>query len=609
MNRIISLVFICCSLVCQAQKLSKPISVHFQNQNLEQALNELERDHSFQFSYGSSIIDLHKTAVTYTAVNKSLNDVLIDIIPIKIKTTELGSYIIIQDLKKNNKEKYSYQGRIIDKKSKNAISDASVYVINDQDAAISASNGDYKLNFQNDNRTIHLAVSKLHYRDTIIKIEGDYVGTVDIELEHIPVDLVDYSEADHLRFVQLMAGTEAIEHMKNVNVYQKRFAQFSFLPMLGTNGKLSGKTTNHLSINLLGGYSYSLKGLELGAFANIERQDVDGVQMAGFANIAGHETHGVQMAGFVNLNKRKILGLQMAGFTNIAIDTLKGVQLSGFTNIGPYTTGLQMSGFVNTTWAGSKAEQISGFMNYSKSNTGSQIAGFTNFTLKQHAGVQASGFLNYAGSTKGVQLAGFANLSIRETKGFQAAGFLNVAGTLKGVQLGLINYTDTVASGVSLGLLNFSRRGLFEPEFFISDLTSANVRLKTGTEHFYNVLGFSYFPNGNLIAYGYGLGSRYSYPSGLVRGFEIQGNLVLPESDYAFERIDVLSSLNPFIGFKFHKHLGIFAGPVLNVYASDFYSNSSEQYGYDLVQSPFYESIEGNFGIRMNLGYRLGLSF
>jgi hypothetical protein len=603
------MVGILCSYSAHSQHLSERLTVHFNQTPLKDALEVLQSQADVQFSYGSTIINLHNTPVTYTVKAEKLSVILDAIIPMKVRYTELGSYVIIQDSKKKGKEKYSYSGRVIDAKSKQPISDVSVVVVEEQNAEITASEGDYKLDFKNDDQVVHIAISKRNYRDTIIAIEGNYTGVIDIELEPMPLDLNDYSRADSLRFVRMMAGRKSLEHMKNVQFFQNKLAQFSFLPMAGTNGQLSGKTRNNISVNLLAGYSHSLRGVELAGFANIERRDVEGIQMAGFANIVGRETHGIQLAGFVNVNKRKIIGVQMAGFTNIAVDTLTGLQLSGFTNIGPYTRGVQMSGFVNTTWAGSRAHQFSGFVNYSKSNTGSQSAGFLNFTLKEHVGVQGAGFLNYAGSSRGSQLAGFANVSIGVTKGLQAAGFLNIAGTLKGVQLGIINITDTVAAGVSLGMFNFSRKGVFEPEFYVSESTLTNFRLKTGSDNFYNVLGVSYYPEGELFAFGYGLGNRFSYPSGLIRGFEVQGNVITANAEFKNDRVDVLSTIHPFLGYKIHEHLGVFLGPTLNIYTSNHFNAATSDYGYDLVPDSFYETTDNGWGTKLSLGFRFGIAF
>jgi hypothetical protein len=598
--------------VMSQSHLDKKVSVHADQVALEQVLAGLESDYDFQFSYNSSLIDLHANRVTIHLEDVPLSVVLDKLIPFEAKYVVRGSYLIIQDQKKQSRHKHRYRGQIYDSKSKKPLNGVSVYTLNSMDADLTNDGGAFDLGFKEDHKTVQLAFSRENYKDTIIQIEGSYTGRIDISMEPLyDSTLFDNknSAADSLSFVRFMAGRQSISHMKNVQFFQEKNAQVSFLPFLGSNKLFSGKTKNHVSLNVLAGYSHSISGVEVGGFANIVRQDVHGLQIAGFGNVVGRETKGIQVAGGFNVNKRKVEGIQLAGFMNTVVDTFVGFQGSGFVNVGPYTKGVQLSGFVNTTWAGSEALQCSGFMNYTKSNSGAQFTGFVNFALKEHVGIQASGFLNYAGSSQGVQMAGLTNISVGVTKGLQIASLLNVAQKLNGVQIGMINLCDTVESGVSIGLLNIVRKGVFEPELYYSDFGPYNFRLKTGTNQFYNILGLAFQEELELLLLGYGLGSRYIYDNNVVRGVELQSNWVLNPVDARPQQLNLLNSFYPFIGYKFHKHLALSGGPVVNIYVNRYKGADPLEYGYPILKMPFYNVTDQGTNVQMSIGYRVGLSF
>ncbi len=93
--------------------------------------------------------------------------------------------------------------------------------------------------------------------------------------------------------------------------------------------------------------------------------------------------------------------------------------------------------------------------------------GFINGSSMDSAGFSLGLILNYSDSYKGVHWAcvnytqknfsgwqgGFVNYTNQYFKGFQS-GFLNYARKMTGLQLGLMNFAETVDSGLQIGLLN-----------------------------------------------------------------------------------------------------------------------------------------------------------
>src|SRR5690606_4996829 len=73
---------------------------------------------------------------------------------------------------------------------------------------------------------------------------------------------------------------------------------------------------NRFSLNLAGGYTAGVDGVEFGGLFNINKRDAKYFQLAGIFNLVGGN----------------VIGVQLAGVSNQALDTVKGVQISGFIN-------------------------------------------------------------------------------------------------------------------------------------------------------------------------------------------------------------------------------------------------------------------------------------
>lgn len=152
--------------------------------------------------------------------------------------------------------------------------------------------------------------------------------------------------------------------------------RFGIFPGLSTQGAADVRTTSNFSLNLWGGRTGSVNGIELGSLFNIDKGNVQFVQAAGLFNSVGGNTQGVQAAGIFNM-------------------------------VGGNGSGVQTSGIHNHA---------------AKNFTGIQAAGISNFTGKTVKGVQVAGIVNYAKHVKGLQI-----------------GLINIADTSEGFHIGLIN--------------------------------------------------------------------------------------------------------------------------------------------------------------------------
>lgn len=138
----------------------------------------------------------------------------------------------------------------------------------------------------------------------------------------------------------------------------KKFINLSVMGMLSTNGELTDKTTNNVSLGIFWNNLYNLHGFSFALFSTIEHES-NGLLVGGFNY--PKLMNGVQIGLSNGANKAK--GVQI-GFANGA-EELSGVQIGGV-NMTKKAHGLQL-GMINIREAESKGLQI-GLVNSAHSN-------------------------------------------------------------------------------------------------------------------------------------------------------------------------------------------------------------------------------------------------
>lgn len=126
--------------------------------------------------------------------------------------------------------------------------------------------------------------------------------------------------------------------------HEKDF-QVSFIAPFGTNGTQSHLTTNKVSFNILGGYSYGNTAFEFGGLYNVNTHLTKGFQFAGIANYSGNIQNATQFAGIANIAASGSTPFQFAGIVNVA-DEVTGLQFAGIANIAKRVKGVQF-GLIN----------------------------------------------------------------------------------------------------------------------------------------------------------------------------------------------------------------------------------------------------------------------
>ncbi|WP_205514696.1 hypothetical protein [Longitalea arenae] len=298
--------------------------------------------------------------------------------------------------------------------------------------------------------------------------------------------------------------------------------RIAFVPGLSTQGKNDKFTSSNFSLNILGGVTGSVKGLELGGLFNIDKMNMMGVQAAGYFNVTGSDVNGLQLAGWFNSAKGNLTGIQYGGLVNYVKQDTRGLQTAGIYN----QTGGQLSG--------------------------GQMAGIANYT--RH-------------SLTGLQLAGIVNVNNSTTKGAQLAGLVNYTKNLKGFQLGLINIADT-SSGFSLGLINIVKKGYHKITISTNEVLNFNLAIKSGNRKLYNILmaGINAGNDEKSFSYGFGIGHEIKTTKWLTVNPELTTQyLYLGNWNY----LNQLSKLQVLGTVKLAKGISLFGGPSFAVYYSD----------------------------------------
>lgn len=274
-----------------------------------------------------------------------------------------------------------------------------------------------------------------------------------------------------------------------------------------------------------------------------------------------YETNGAMLS--LGGNETEFLrGAQVSGVYNIAQQNVVGGQVSNIFNYADNLVGGQAANIVN----------IAGKL------TGVQAANIANVAIGSGRGIQLSNIVNVAAADfKGVQVANCVNVAVKDFMGLQAATIGNfAAGNVKGVQVGFINICKGDCD-FQLGLINYSRNGIFEIGGSYTTNERVRVSLNSGSKYLYSILGAYIDPDnfsqkGTDIKTGtffLGLGTRLEIWK-FNFDFEVLANEVFfVNTEKGIDnkkRVETewYPTTRLSVGFKPVKHLRLFAGAALS---------------------------------------------
>ncbi|UKN01078.1 STN domain-containing protein [Paracrocinitomix mangrovi] len=554
------------------------VNIDIKNQTVKSILITIEEKTAVSFTYSPDMIDVQKV-VSLSIQNKTIRQGLQMIFGDGVRFKEVGNHIILlknetkEDIKALLKEDldYIFIGVITDKSTGKPIKEASIYEIEDRNATLSDDLGFYSLTVPATHEVVSLYIKKKGYREKVIVLKGDGKEKLlnDIALDPIMADVslmtgksvsrVPQNINDRAISGQLVSD-ETYLHGENLDeIDETRWAQVSLVPSvsIGSNLSTNALINNHFSLNVLGGYSKGVKGVEIGGLFNLNKENVTGLQIGGIANLVGGDVTGFQVGGLANLLQGNATGAQIAGISTIMKRDLKGLQLAGVSAIvrGGFE-GAQISGVSNITWKSSRGAQISGVFNMVKDSLyGGQISGVSNFS---------NGGVNF------LQIAGVSNFA-HKNYGLQIASIQNFTRENNGLQIGLFN-SSIRGKGVAIGLFNFVKEGYHKTEISANEIFPINVIFKTGTQRLYNTYNFgARFGNKRAYAMGLGFGSYFNLTKNekLKLSLDLSGQLVF-ENDFKAVEFAQLYKVSTTIDYQLAKWVTVFAGPSFNLNMQQF---------------------------------------
>lgn len=618
----ISFILLCNATSAQRKSsfLERSVSITFTNEHLDAALKKLSGQAGFTFSYKSSIVDREKI-ISYSFVNKTVRQVLDELLQGKMEYKERGRYIILTRKpapKTSLKSAAKVSGYVIDESTGERLGNVSVYDPVSLSSAITDAEGYFEIEIKKPTSDdIRLAINKRNYADTLVVVpsrDGKLVN-IPMRINRDKLNSVVDSVGNKLKRVWMATKNATIQavNMENIDDTIHRKFQLSFVPFVGTNGALSGNVINDFSLNILGGYSLGVRRFEFAGLFNTVRGDM----------------HGAQFAGWFNASLAKNKGMQFAGLANMAVDSSTGPQFAGLVNVNfGHTRSLQMAGLGNYNHGDSKGIQFAGLLNFSLGvQQGPHFAGLFNFAVRDAGPVQVAGLFNFtAGNMRGVQLGGLFNYSNEQFHGVQIAGLFNVspkyahglqlaplnfATHVNGSQIGVINVAKSI-KGMPVGILSIVGDGYHKIEISADEIFYTNVAFRTGVRKFYNIITAGANPatfekDSTLWSFGYGVGTAPRINDKLFLNFDITSQQIVHGNN-----VDHLNLLNKFfvgVDFQVAKSLSITTGFTLNAHIKDKDASVSDITA-DYRPSILYERDMGSKReLAMWIGGKIGVRF
>lgn len=537
------------------QNLSKRLSFDIRQEKVSTVLAKMSKAGDFYFAYNGALFS-QDSLVNLNVRNAPVRDVLDQMFNGKVDYKENAEYIILRyavnhlTIEPENittaENLYMISGYVVDTQTGKKVKQASVYEKRLLQSTLTDNDGYFRLRFKGDHKEVILNASKETYRDTAL------VFLADITIKPESYDDPDKEKGTMFsnaiedlgigRF--FISSAQRIQNLNIPNFFANTPFQASLTPGLSSHGMMSSRVINKVSLNVIGGYTAGVDGVEFAGAFNLTKGNVKKAQVAGIFNTVGGDVDGTQFAGLHNDVRGQLKGVQAAGLLNIVKGDVNGVQFAGMANI------------------------VSGNMK------GFQAAGLTNIVSAETKGVQIAGLGNVnSRNSVGVAIAGLANITSKTSSGLQLAGLFNATKKNTGFQIALVNLADS-SSGTSLGLLNFIGNGYHKISISANEEINTNIALKTGNAKLYSIIlaGYNFSDTAKLATLGIGFGHDFIFNKRLSLAPELLFQYLYPGNwDYS----NSLTKFQLNLQIQVFKGFTIFGGPSYSYYNSDAPAGSS----------------------------------
>ncbi|RZJ90651.1 MAG: hypothetical protein EOO20_07525 [Chryseobacterium sp.] len=578
MKRIVIIIFfanLLCNTIANAQSiLGRKVSLDIEQQKLGVVMTLLEEKGAFRFSFNSNILPVD-SVVTVKANNLTIAETLEKLLTDRFEYRQSGNFVIIRyaplELKLlileavGTPEVYTVKGQIVDKRTEQPISEASVYEKFLLVSEISDGNGFFVMRLKKITQPISLTISKENYKSTTTHFLAEI--NITNKQETANETFVNGNLEDIARTWLGNALVTAKQKVQSVNIggfISRAPFQFGLTPGLNSHGSLSGQVVNKFSFNALGAYSAGVDGAEIGLVFNIDKSDVRFFQFGGAFNLVGGNVRGAQIAGLFNYDIGDVKAAQITLGYNHVGKSFEGFQVGGLYNrINESMKGIQVSLGLNAIGSNLNGFQVAAINLIARDTRGMQIGLGGNVVNGKSTGVQIAGIANINKESNGLNIAAFSNIIGQTARGGQL-GVLNYARTLKGLQVGILNISGE-NDGYSIGLVNVALKGYHKIGLSTNETTELNAVYKGGSKRLYNMLMFGTNTKSSTKIYtgGLGFGKEIRLFKSLSLNPEISSQYVYQGN---WEYVNLLNRFELPLNIKINKWFALQGGPSVNIY-------------------------------------------
>lgn len=364
-------------------------------QRIYDVLETITKKKGFYFSYNSDVVP-YDSVITTVRYSGRLIDFLINTLGEAYEFRESPGYVIIRYAPRRmavalHIEKHRFgplviEGQLNDLLTDEAVPFASIYERHVLVSTLSDRAGKFRLSVKRPGETLWLTVSKENYRDTTLALIAPVsVGAKDSKIREwfYPENAMG-SGLESSAIGRFFAGSrQRIQALNLGGFLAYNPFQISLTPGLSSQGMLGGQLVNRFSLNVLGGRTAGVDGIEVAGIFNVNQADVRHLQAAGLLNIVGGNVSGFQVAGAGNNVENKVTGTQVGGLFNHA-EYVRGVQLAGIINVAGKVDGVQITSFINVA---DSSDYPIGLINLVKQGrkslaVGMEEAGFANLAFR-----------------------------------------------------------------------------------------------------------------------------------------------------------------------------------------------------------------------------------
>lgn len=346
------------ALNASAQSPAQPnITLQAKNTKLFVVLQEMEKQAGFYFSYDGRLMN-RDSLVTLTVNQQPLTSALQTLFGSRFEYQQQGRYLVITPamprLSLTNTDvttdgnSVSVSGLVTDERSGERLMNASVYEKEQLAATLTDEHGYFKLRLRpGASGSVSLTAGKRLYHDTTVHFLQSVLVNARAGTAAYLADRSRGNRVERTGLGQAFISTRQMIQSLNIpTFFATRPFQVSLTPGLSTHGMFSPQVVNKVSLNLIGGYTAGVNGIEAGGLFNINKRDSRYLQLAGIFNLVGGNMTGLQVAGAHNFVLDTLKGVQLALFANRAEGSVSGLQLSAFNNDTHHLKGVQI-GLIN----------------------------------------------------------------------------------------------------------------------------------------------------------------------------------------------------------------------------------------------------------------------